>query len=104
MKKIYIAGKVTGIPHEERFQKFFKAEKQLLDAGFFGINPLKLVKNPDEKWHIAMKICIKALMGVDGVLLLPCASASKGARIERILASWVKIPIYTDIIHLKNNR
>lgn len=85
-KKIYIAGKVTGVPMAECTMKFGAVQKQLEAMGFEVINPLEVVGRWDISWEDAMKLCIIALMGCDGMVLLPEWYKSKGATIERQLA------------------
>lgn len=106
MKKIYIAGKVSGEPIRDVAIKFAKAYSEIDKLGFIPINPVELVQNyfiknfafqtltEDEEWKIAMQVCIKELAECDGLVLLPCWEQSKGAKIERQLADDLNIPIY----------
>ncbi len=71
MKKIYIAGKVTGLPMQEITNKFQIAQQELETKGFTGVNPLLLVNNPQAKWNQAMKKCISELVNCNAVYLLP---------------------------------
>jgi hypothetical protein len=85
-KKIYIAGKVTGESIAECTMKFGVVQKQLEAMGFEVVNPLATVGRWDISWEDAMKLCITALMGCDGMVLLPDWHQSSGATIERQLA------------------
>jgi len=86
MKKIYIAGKVSGEPIAECTMKFGIVQKQVEALGFIAINPLAVVGDWKTTWEEAMKKCIKALMDCDGMVLLPDWEQSTGAKIERQLA------------------
>lgn len=81
MKRIYIAGKVTGEhrPHVE--VKFQHAENYIKSKGFEPVNPLKLV-DKDTEWENAMKTCMDELVNCDTIFLLPDWTNSTGARLE----------------------
>lgn len=85
-KKIYIAGKVSGESMAECTMKFGAVQKQIEAMGFIAVNPLETVGRWDISWEDAMKLCITALMGCDGMVLLPDWNQSSGAIIERQLA------------------
>lgn len=85
-KKIYIAGKVSGESMAECIMKFGAVQKQIEAMGFIAVNPLETVGHWDISWEDAMKLCIVALMGCDGMVLLPDWQESTGAKIERQLA------------------
>lgn|GEM_PF-1136784 len=85
MKKVYIAGAVTGLDYNEVVKKFNEAEERLLDQRYIVINPVKIVP-PGTDWDKSIRICIKALMGCDAIALLPGFSNSKGALLEYNIA------------------
>jgi hypothetical protein len=89
--KIYIAGKVSGLPIGDVTIKFGTVQKELEAQGFEAINPLAVVNDWHLPWEEAMKKCLKALIDADGVLLLPCYLDSPGAQIELKLAADLKI-------------
>jgi hypothetical protein len=92
-KKIYLAGKVTGLSRIEASQKFGAMEKQLREEGYEVINPLNLVDFHDT-WKNAMRICINALLDCDEAYFMDCWRQSKGAIIERSLAKHGGIPLH----------
>lgn len=96
MKKptIYIAGKVTGLPENEVAVKFATAARILRNIRMLPINPIELVNNPRERWWLAMRKCIAALMTVDAVYALPDTGKSRGAMIELFLCRVVRIPVF----------
>lgn len=95
MKKIYIAGKVTGEPRLECAAKFQNAADLLSAKGFEAVNPLKVVGTWDTTWQDAMKKCIAALTGAEALYLLPCWIDSPGARFEVEVANKLEIPVFT---------
>lgn len=96
-QKIYIAGKVTGLPVHETALKFAMIKKKIEALGFEAVNPIEVVADFNAPWKEAMKKCITALMDCDGVLLLPDYLDSRGARIERELANGLELPAFHDI-------
>ncbi|WP_432221277.1 DUF4406 domain-containing protein [Flavobacterium sp. TMP13] len=104
MLKIYIAGKVTGLPENEVFSKFHNTEILLALADFKGVNPIKIVNNVKCEWSTAMRLCIAGLMQCDSVLLLPCFIGSNGALIESELAHHIKMPVFYNLKDLKEWR
>ncbi len=100
-KKIYIAGKVTGLDSLEVLLKFKKAQEALEYWDFETVNPISLVNNPNAKWEDAMKKCIGALVHVDAVFLLPCCNTSPGAKLELAIAANLKIPSFRNIDDLR---
>lgn len=90
--RVYIAGKITGLPIESAAAKFEKAENLLRDMGLEPVNPMKLPHNHDKTWESYMKECIKALVDCDRIYSLPCWIDSPGAMVEVQLAGNLNIP------------
>lgn len=93
MKKIYIAGKVTGESLAECTMKFGQAQKEIEAMGFIAVNPLAVVGDFQSYWESAMKKCVKALVDCDGMVILSDWQESRGATIERQLAEDLDILI-----------
>ena len=90
MKKIYIAGKITGDPD---YRAKFRAEDERLRAlGYDTVNPAELVPE-GTPWDMAMRTVIKAMLDCDGVSLLPGWRNSRGAVIEECLARLLKMDV-----------
>jgi len=94
--RVYIAGRVTGLPHEEVKKKFEKAEDLVRLNNWTPVNPTKHVtykSSPED----AMRVCIPLLMDCQAILLLSDFMYSEGAQIEAQLARYVgKSIIYED--------
>jgi hypothetical protein len=93
--KIYIAGKVTGVPIEVSTELFKNTCEYLRNKGNLVINPMELIKDPKTEWNSAMKICIRELLQCDALLLLDNWKESEGAKLEHQLAQILSIPIFT---------
>jgi hypothetical protein len=91
--KIYIAGKVTGLPRTEQELHFNTAEAMLTAQGFTVVNPIKLITNQNEDWNTAMRQCIAALCDCSHLYLLKNYILSKGACLEYELATRLNIII-----------
>ena len=83
--KIYISGKISGLPFEQVTHKFNSAEERLNKHGIKKVvNPIKLdhSANTEQDWVIYMKTDLKALLDCDTILMLPCWRDSVGAKME----------------------
>ena len=92
MKKVYIAGKITGI-EKEAYSLFVEAELKLMKRGYEVINPMKLQHNHDKTWASYMKECITELISCDLIYPLPNWSESHGATLEMNIAKELNIKI-----------
>lgn len=93
MKRIYIAGKVSGLPIEEVITKFHKKQMELINDGHTVINPVELIGQINavrenkrleplvDKYDRKqiMRICIIELLNCHEVHLLHDWEHSKGA-------------------------
>jgi hypothetical protein len=86
MAKIYISGKITGLPFDEAFARFEKAEKKLQIMGYTTVNPMKQPHNHTKTWEAYMREDIIAMMDCDSIYMLSGWDESKGACIEFELA------------------
>jgi hypothetical protein len=92
MKKVYIAGKISGM-EEQAFELFVEAEVRLIKKGYEVINPMKLPHKHDKSWTSYMKECLIELLQCDLIYTLPNWHESKGATIEMNLARELGIKI-----------
>lgn len=84
-KKIQLVGKVTGLSHDEVVLKFKYAQTTLEAKGYEVVNPTAIIPETTE-WKPAMRICIKSLLDVDGIAILPDWNESRGSRLEYSIA------------------
>ena len=81
MKKIYIAGKISGLSVEDYTNNFAKAERYLFGKGYEPVNPLDFTTE-NMSWNECIKICLEVLERCDGIYLMRNWKDSKGARLE----------------------
>ena len=93
MAKIYISGKITGLPFDTAFDMFEKAEKKLQIMGWTTVNPMKQPHNHSKTWEAYMREDIIAMMDCDSIYMLKGYSESKGACIEFDLADKLGMKI-----------
>lgn len=101
MKKIYIAGKITGLPWDEVVTKFKTAQLAIEAIGFVAINPIELVNNPNAGWKEAMLICLAEIKKCDGAYFLECSQNSRGAKIELEVAIKNNLTLFTTLTELE---
>lgn len=88
-KRIYIAGKITGLedlnkPRFERAAEFLKND--CLVECVIPLNLDHTKGNETGKWEDYMRVCIAALVECDGIALLSDWEDSKGAKMELDIA------------------
>ena len=103
--KIYISGKITGLPFKEVKDKFQKVQNFLEELGFEVINPLKNGLKKDSSWEEHMKIDIELLTSCDVVYMLNGWIDSVGACIEYDIATRMgkKILFESDMVNELNS-
>ena len=83
MKRIYIAGPMSGLP-ESNYPAFHAMAEKLRAQGHHVENP---AENPwCDSWEAYMRLAIGQLITCDTIVLLPGWDDSRGAKIERQLA------------------
>ena len=83
--KVYIAGKITGLPQEVYTMSFNQAEKGLKDLGFDTINPIKII-DPTTPYEEALDECFNLIRNADVIYLMPNWVDSDGAKREYMYA------------------
>jgi len=94
MKKIYISGKISGLPFDQVCAKFERAEKYLKDYGWQVVSPLTNGLPIDSAWQEHMKADIRLMLDCDAIYLLDNWVQSRGARIEFSLACDLGLELY----------
>jgi hypothetical protein len=92
--KVYIAGKMTGLP-DNGHGAFAAAAATLRGLGFHVESPHENTPPECGTWLGWMRKSIPQLLSADAVVLLPNWTDSRGARAEKNLAQDLGLPIYT---------
>lgn len=92
MKKIYVAGPMTGIPGLN-FPAFHSKAASLRAVGHEVINPAEVNPDPNAKWVDCMREDIRELVGCDAIHMLPGWEKSKGASLEHHIASALGLEV-----------
>lgn len=96
IRKIYISGKISGLPIGEVIAKFHAAERKIRRFGFEPLSPLKNGLPLETEWADHMGRDIALLLKSDAVYLLPDYNESKGARIELCVALQQRMPLFVE--------
>ena len=92
MKRVYIAGPMTGLP-DLNFPAFHAEAAKLRAQGLQVVNPAEV--NPDKgmSWTDCMRSDIAELVKCDAIRLLPGWEFSKGATLEEHIAERLGLQI-----------
>ena len=94
MKRIYIAGPMTGIP-KHNFPAFYQAERDLLLRGFLPINPARNFDGrTDLPYAQYLRRDIQLLLDCQGVVMLEGWQQSRGAKLEYAIAATLGVKIW----------
>lgn len=86
LKRVYLAGKVTGLNYKNAVKKFENAKQFLLSEGFDEVvNPMELVPH-DAGWTDAMLILLPYLATCNYIAILPGYEDSNGSMTEYYFA------------------
>ena len=91
--KIYISGKINGLPPFYSQMRFAMAEKKLAEKGFEVINPWKLDMSGCEEWDDYIMRDLEELRKCDAIYLLSNWQESDGAMVEYYFANGKKMQI-----------
>lgn len=91
--KVFISGRVTGLPREEAARNFQRGVKMLLQNTYDYINPLDVVPEGATNRE-AMKILLPMLTECDGILLLNDNKFSEGSHVEKKLAQYCGLQLF----------
>lgn len=93
--RIYISGRITGLPYPIAVKRFAVAARRLSELGHHPVNPIDNGLHRDATWAEHMRADLAALRCCDGVCMLRGWERSRGAQIERHVALKRGMPIYT---------
>lgn len=88
--KVYISGKMGGIPEGRIVKRFEEAANYLRNEGFVPVNPAVMLNNPGLEYDDYIKIDLKMLSICDAIYLLRGWENSPGSKEE------LKFAIATD--------
>lgn len=94
--RIYISGKVTGIPDADVREKFTDACEFLNSIGFEAVNPVESGLPSTATWEQHMVKDIELLFGCDAIYMMADWVDSKGASIEYDIAKRLGMPMFFD--------
>ena len=88
MTRVYLSGKISGLPREEYTRNFQRAEQHYTTAGYEVVNPVELgkallLKNPGASYEDFMSVDLEALRSCTHIALLAGWETSKGAVREK---------------------
>jgi hypothetical protein len=93
--KVYISGKISGLPIKQAKAKFKASEQLLKLKGYTPINPFKITPyNEGTTWHEYMLADIISLFYCDAIYMQRDWGMSKGARIEYGIAKELGLTIF----------
>ncbi len=92
--KIYISGKISGLPISEVIAKFREAERKIRKFGQDPINPLSNGLPIETEWADQMGKDIALLLRADAIYMLPDWQHSDGATIEYLIARQRRMRIF----------
>lgn len=84
--KIYISGKISGLPISEVIAKFREAELKIRKFGQMPVSPLNNGLPIEAEWADQMGKDIALLLKSDAIYMLPDWQHSEGATIEYVIA------------------
>lgn len=92
--KIYISGKITGLPVGEVIRKFRAAEAEIRRFGFQPVSPLQNGLPLEAEWADHMGRDIALLLRCGAIYLLPDWRQSEGASLEYLIARQRRMRIF----------
>lgn len=93
--KIYISGKITGLPIKNVIEKFKWHAAFLKLKGYSPINPVEINPFDESKtWHDYMIEDVRVLLKCDAIYMLKDWGQSKGARLEYQIAKELGLKIF----------
>lgn len=92
--KIYISGKISGLPIGEVVTKFRDAERKLRKFGQTPINPLENGLPLEAEWADQMGKDIALLLRADAIYMLSDWRQSEGATLEYLIARQRRMRIF----------
>ena len=102
--KIYVSGKISGLPIEEAKQRFANSQALLESIGFDVVNPITMGLNKEATWEQHMVKDIELLFGCDAIYMMDNWTGSMGACIEYDIAFRLGKDIWFESSFARDNR
>ena len=102
--KIYISGKITGLPLSEARQRFEDAAVFLAEIGFDPVNPLNNGLESSAMWKEHMVADIRLLLDCDAIFMMDNWIESRGASIEYDIANRLNMDVWFESNIRRENR
>lgn len=102
--KIYISGKITGLPLSEARQRFADAAELLNAIGFEAVNPLNNGLQESAGWKEHMVADIRMLLDCDAIYMMDNWMQSKGASIEYDIANRLNMDVWFESKIQRDNK
>ena len=101
--RIYISGKISGLPYDEVQERFSGAEDLLTELGFEVANHLKNGLDKDTSWNEHLCKDIEMLLSCDAIYMMDNWVDSTGASIEYDIAIRMGKDIWFESNVVRNN-
>lgn len=96
IEKVYISGKISGLPVQEAIAKFKAAAAKIRRFGFEPVSPLDNGLPAEADWTEHMGRDITLLLRSDAIYLLADYEESEGALIELCVALQRRMPVLVE--------
>lgn len=84
--KIYVSGKISGLPYDEVKARFYDCQALLESIGFDVVNPITMGLHQEATWEQHMVKDIELLLSCDSIYMMDNWTQSTGAGIEYDIA------------------
>ena len=102
--RIYVSGKISGLPYDEVKTRFDDCQALLESIGFEVVNPLTMGLNQEAKWEQHMVKDIELLLSCDSIYMMDNWTESTGAGIEYDIAIRIGMDVWFESSLARANR
>jgi len=92
MKRIYIAGPMSGLP-DLNFPAFHREAANYRSQGVDVVNPAEINAEDQTCWKSCMRADIRELVTCDSIAMLPGWEKSRGASLEHHIAKQLEMTV-----------
>ena len=102
--RIYVSGKISGLPYEDVKTRFDDCQELLESIGFEVINPITMGLRQEATWEQHMVKDIELLLSCDAIYMMDNWTESTGAGIEYDIAFRLGKDIWFESSFARDNR